>query len=78
MVLRVCQQILGDSDDALDAFQATFLVLVQKADSVRKRDSVASWLHGVAPARGLACQGGRSPPPGARKAESGDGGGIRP
>jgi RNA polymerase sigma factor (sigma-70 family) len=48
MVLRVCQQMLGDSDDALDAFQATFLVLVQKADSVRKRDSVASWLHGVA------------------------------
>ena len=48
MVLRVCQQILGDSDDALDAFQATFLVLVQKAGSVRKRDSVASWLHGVA------------------------------
>lgn len=48
MVFRVCQQILGDSDDALDTFQATFLVLVQKADSVRKRDSVASWLHGVA------------------------------
>jgi len=48
MVLRVCQQILGDSDEALDAFQATFLVLVRKADSVRKRDSVASWLHGVA------------------------------
>jgi RNA polymerase sigma factor (sigma-70 family) len=48
MVLRVCHQILGDSDDALDAFQATFLVLVRKADSVRNRDSVASWLHGVA------------------------------
>lgn len=48
MVLRVCEQILANHDDALDAFQATFLVLVLKADSVRKRDSVASWLHGVA------------------------------
>jgi RNA polymerase sigma factor (sigma-70 family) len=48
MVLRVCRQILGDSHDADDAFQATFLVLVRKAGSVRKRDSVASWLHGTA------------------------------
>ena len=48
MVLRVCRRILGDSDDAADAFQATFLILVRKAGSIRKRDSVASWLHGVA------------------------------
>jgi RNA polymerase sigma factor (sigma-70 family) len=48
MVLRVCRQILGDTHDAQDAFQATFLILVRKAGSVRKRDSVASWLHGIA------------------------------
>jgi RNA polymerase sigma factor (sigma-70 family) len=48
MVLRVCRQILGNTDDAQDAFQATFLVLVHRAGSVRKRDSVACWLYGTA------------------------------
>ena len=48
MVLRVCRGVLRDPHDAQDAFQATFLVLVRKASSIRDRDSVASWLHGVA------------------------------
>jgi RNA polymerase sigma-70 factor (ECF subfamily) len=48
MVLRVCGRVLSDPHDVEDAFQATFLVLVERAESIRTRDSVASWLHGVA------------------------------
>jgi RNA polymerase sigma factor (sigma-70 family) len=48
MVLRVCRNVLGCHDDAEDAFQATFLVLVKQRQSIRKLDSVASWLYGVA------------------------------
>jgi RNA polymerase sigma factor (sigma-70 family) len=48
MVYGVCRRVLHDPHDAADAFQATFLVLVQKATSIHKRAAVGSWLFGVA------------------------------
>jgi RNA polymerase sigma factor (sigma-70 family) len=48
MVLSVCRGLLRDPHDAEDAFQATFLVLVQKGGTIRGRDSLAGWLHQVA------------------------------
>ncbi len=48
MVLNVCRRRLGEGADADDAFQATFFLLARKARSIRKRDAVGSWLHGVA------------------------------
>ena len=48
MVLGVCRRILADSHDAEDAFQATFLILVRKARSVRVEGSIGRWLYGVA------------------------------
>ena len=48
MVMGVCRQILRHPHDADDAFQATFLVLVRKARSIRVGESLAPWLYGVA------------------------------
>src|SRR5581483_1318902 len=47
-VLAACRQVLADPADVDDAFQATFLVLVAKARSVRWRASVGGWLAAVA------------------------------
>jgi RNA polymerase sigma factor (sigma-70 family) len=48
MVFRVCRSVLRDPDEAHDAFQATFLVLVRRASSLWVRDSLGPWLHQVA------------------------------
>ncbi|WP_435005896.1 sigma-70 family RNA polymerase sigma factor [Tundrisphaera lichenicola] len=47
MVRGICRSLLGKSTDSEDAFQATFLILVRKAHSVRIKDSLRPWLYGV-------------------------------
>jgi RNA polymerase sigma factor (sigma-70 family) len=48
MVLGVCRRLLQHPQDAEDAFQATFLVLVRKAASLGQRELLGNWLYGVA------------------------------
>jgi RNA polymerase sigma factor (sigma-70 family) len=48
MVLGVCRRLLHHTADAEDAFQATWLVLLHRARSIRKREALGSWLYGVA------------------------------
>ena len=48
MVLGLCRNVLPDQNDVEDAFQATFLVLVHKARSLRVEKTLAPWLCRVA------------------------------
>jgi RNA polymerase sigma factor (sigma-70 family) len=48
MVLGVCRRVLHHAQDAEDAFQATFLVLVRKANSIHQAELLGNWLYGVA------------------------------
>jgi RNA polymerase sigma factor (sigma-70 family) len=47
MVLSVCRGILRDPNDAEDAFQATFMILVKKAGTIRGRVVLGGWLYQV-------------------------------
>ena len=48
MVWDVRCRVLRNPHDGEDAFQAAFLVLVQKAATVVPREMMANWVYGVA------------------------------
>src|SRR5262245_20050959 len=48
MVLGVCERVLGNRDDAEDAYQSTFLELAKHPGRTDRRQSVSGWLHAVA------------------------------
>ncbi len=48
MVYSVCRSVLRQGQDTEDAFQATFLILMQKAGSIRQQHGLGGWLQRVA------------------------------
>src|SRR5262249_41418218 len=56
-VLGVCRRVLRQEQDAEDAFQATFLLLVRKAAAIGRGQAVGPWLYRVAYRVALRAQG---------------------
>jgi RNA polymerase sigma factor (sigma-70 family) len=48
LVVSACRRVSTEQADVEDAFQATFLVLLRKATSIRRRQTLACWLYRVA------------------------------
>ncbi|HEY7423830.1 MAG TPA: RNA polymerase sigma factor [Gemmataceae bacterium] len=60
MVWGLCVRRLGETPEAEDAFQATFLVLVRKARSLHGPELLGPWLYGVAYRTALKLRGRRA------------------
>jgi len=48
VVFGVCRRVLRHTEDAEDAFQATFLIFARDAALVQRAGAIGNWLYGVA------------------------------
>ena len=48
LVASVIRRLISNSQDAEDAFQATFLIMLLSVKKIRNPDSLGAWLYGVA------------------------------